>query len=257
MKQRITGKQRITVLLLAAFCVMPMARAFTQSFSAEAVQTAPGMQATRMNLYVSSNEAVRMEVETPQGQIIQQYFPSTSTMRIIYPERREYIEQKSPAPLALPGEMSANPCDQMPDARCENLGQEKIGNQTAIHWKVTRQGANNAAQTMEQWLDMQRGMPLRQIFPNQTRIDATMTGMEQVNGRMTERWDVVMTPAEGEPQQGTQWFDPQLGVTVRETLPNGAVRELRNIVLGEPSAELFTIPRGYRKLDLPQQPSRR
>ena len=104
---------------------------------------------------------------------------------------------------------------------------------------------------------MKRGMPVRQIFPNKTRIDATMTGMEQVNGRMTERWDVVMTPAEGEAQQGTQWFDPQLGVTVRETLPNGAVRELRNIVLGEPAAELFSVPSGYRKLDMPQQPPRR
>ena len=62
MKRRITVKQGITVMMLVASCVTPQAQAFTQSFSAEAVQTAPGMQTTRMKLYVSSNEAVRMEV---------------------------------------------------------------------------------------------------------------------------------------------------------------------------------------------------
>ena len=100
-------------------------------------------------------------------------------------------------------------------------------------------------------------MPVRQIFPNRTRIDARMTGMEQVNGRMAERWDVVMTPAEGQQQKGTQWFDNELGVTVKETLPNGAVRELQNIVLGEPAANLFSVPQGYRKIEMPQQPPRR
>lgn len=242
------------VLILGLLLWMPAAQAFNQSFTAEAIQTAPGMDTVATRLYVAKGKAVRMEVSTPRGDIIQQYFPASGLLRVIYPEQREYIEQKTPAPLALPGQVVTNPCDQMPDARCEKLGEEKIGQLSAVHWRISRQGPGNSVVTMEQWLDKQRGLPLRQLFPNGARIEASLAGRETVNGRDTERWEIVMTPASGEVQRGTQWHDVELDVTVREQLPNGSVRELRNIVLEEPAAALFAVPPGFQKREMPKQP---
>jgi hypothetical protein len=248
---------RSLIAVLAMLLVTPAAWAFEKAFSAEAVQTAPGMEPTRMKFYVAKNNAIRMEMQTPHGEIIQQYFPQSGLLRVIYPAQRQYIEQQSPAPLALPGEVVTNPCDQLPDAQCENLGEETIGQQTAVHWRVSRQGPDNQAQVMEQWLDNKRGVPLRQIFPNGTRIDATLTGIENINGRNAERWEIVMTPITGNPQTGIQWHDPELDVTIRESLPNGSVRELINIETSEPAASLFEVPAGFSRLKMPSQEPRR
>lgn len=249
--------KRSLITVLALLVIAPAASAFEKSFSAEAIQTAPGMEPTRMKFYVAKNNAVRMEMQTPRGEIIQQYFPDSGLLRVIYPAQRQYIEQQSPAPLALPGEVVTNPCEQMPDATCENLGEEKVDEQTAVHWKVTRQGPDNNPQVMEQWLDNKRGVPLRQVFPNGTRIDATLAGIETINGRQAERWEIVMTPKNGQTQTGIQWHDIELDVTIRESLPNGSVRELVNIDTHEPAANLFEIPEGFSRLELPPQQPRR
>ena len=249
--------KRSFIFVLMALVGSPLASGFEKSFSAEAVQTAPGMEPTRIKFYVAKTNAVRMEMQTPRGEIVQQYFPESGVLRVIYPSQRQYIEQISPAPLALPGKVTTNPCEQMPDAKCENLGEVAIGDQMAIHWKVTRQGPDKQSQTMEQWLDKKRGVPLRQTFPNGARIDAKLTGVETVNGRQAERWEIVMTPKDGQTQTGIQWHDTELDVTIRESLPNGSVRELVNIKVGEPAASLFEVPPGFNKLEVSPQEQRR
>jgi hypothetical protein len=133
------------LVVLTFLSGLTAAHAFTQSFSAEAVQTAPGMQATHMKLFVLKDKAVRIEMTTPQG-----YFSDSGLMRVIYPARKEYIEQASPAPLSMPGEVVMNPCDTLPDAKCENMGEESINGMQAIHWKVVRHGPNQSEFTIEQ-----------------------------------------------------------------------------------------------------------
>lgn len=250
-------KSAIAILFLAMLSVVPGAHAFSQSFSAEALQTAPGMQPIRMQLYVSMDKSVRIEMTTPQGDIIQQYFTDKGLMRVIYPERKEYIEQQSAAPLSMPGDVVINPCENMPDAKCESLGEESINGQPAIHWKLTRQGPNQQVFTIEQWLDKKRGITLREKLPNGSSINAIMTGKENINVREAERWEVTMTSVDGKTQSGTRWYDVELGITVREVFPNGSVRELKNIVVKEPDASLFMLPEGYRKIDVPAQPQGR
>jgi len=250
-------KSGFFLVVLTFLSGLTAAHAFTQSFSAEAVQTAPGMQATHMKLFVLKDKAVRIEMTTPQGEIVQQYFSGSGLMRVIYPARKEYIEQKSPAPLSMPGEVAMNPCDNLPDAKCENLGEESINGMQAVHWKVTRHGPNQSVFTIEQWLDKKRGITLREKLPNGASINATMTGNENINGRNSERWDVIMTSVDGKTQTGTRWYDVELGITTRESFPNGSVRELNNIVVKEPSADLFEVPDGFNKLAVPTQPQGR
>ncbi|MCK5360708.1 MAG: hypothetical protein KAJ95_08775 [Gammaproteobacteria bacterium] len=249
-----------TVSLLVVLMIssgLSSAYAFTQSFSAEAIQSAPGIQTTSMKLYVLKDKSVRIEMNTPQGKVVQQYFSDTGLMRVIYPERKEYIEQKSPAPLTMPGEVALNPCDNLPGAKCENLGEESINGKQAIHWKVTRNGPNQAIFIIEQWLDKDRGITLREKLPNGSSINATMTGNEKINGRNSERWDVIMTSEDGKTQSGTRWYDVELGITIRESFPNGSIRELKNIIVKEPAADLFQVPDGFNKLTVPSQPKGR
>lgn len=250
-------KSVVVILICSMLSLATNVYAFSQSFSAEAVQTAPGMQPTHMKLHVSRDKSVRIEMMTPQGEIVQQYFAGSGLMRVLYPARKEYIEQKAPAPLSMPGDVVMNPCDNMPDAKCQNLGVEEINGLPAIHWKVTRKGTNQQLFTMEQWLDKQRGITLREKLPSGARIDAKMTAKENINGRETERWEVTMTSVDGKSQSGTRWFDVDLGITIREAFPNGSVRELQNIVVKEPDPALFSLPKDYRKLDVPAQPQGR
>jgi len=249
-----------SVSLLAVLIIssgLSSAYAFTQSFSAEAIQSAPGIQSTSMKLHVLKDKAVRIEMNTPQGKVVQQYFSDTGLMRVIYPARKEFIEQKSPAPLTMPGEVAMNPCDTLPGAKCENLGEESVNGKQSVHWKVTRNGPDQTPFTIEQWLDKDRGITLRETLPNGTSINATMTGNEDLNGRSAERWDVVMTSVDGKTQSGTRWYDVELGITIRESFPNGSVRELINIQVKEPAAELFQVPDGFNKLTVPSQPKGR
>ena len=250
-------KSGITFLFFLMLATNPGAYAFSQSFSAEAVQTGPGMQPTHMKLYVSSNKSIRIEMATPQGEIVQQYFTDSGLMRVMYPGRKEYLEQQSPAPMSMPGEVAINPCENMPDAKCEKLGEENIEGQPAIHWKITRPGPNRQEFILEQWLDKSRGITLREKLPNGASITAKMAGKEKVNGRDAERWEVVMTALDGKQQTGTRWYDVELGITMREAFPNGSVRELINIEVKEPDADLFKLPEGYRKLDIPARPQGR
>ena len=250
-------KSAIIILICSILLLAADVYAFTQSFSAEAVQTAPGMQPTHMKLHVSRDKSVRIEMMTPQGEIVQQYFAGSGLMRILYPARKEFIEQKAPAPLSMPGDVVMNPCDNMPDANCQNLGVEEINGLPAIHWKVTRKGPNQQVFTVEQWLDKQRGITLREKLPSGASIDAKMTAKVNINGREAERWEVTMTSVDGKSQSGIRWFDVELGITIREAFPNGSVRELQNIVVKEPDPALFSLPKDYRKLDVPAQPQGR
>lgn len=247
----------ITLFLSLLLVAAPDSFAGGQAFSAEAIQKAPGMTTIRMKMYVSGDKSVRIEMPTPQGEIVQQYISSSGLMRVLYPDRKEYLEQLSPAPLVMPGTVSQNPCDNMPDFKCEKLGNEKINGRDAVHWAITRQGSNTPEFKIEQWLDIKRGITLRELLPNGTSINASMAGTENTNGRVAERWEVVMTMKDGKTQSGTRWYDSELGITIREAFPNGSVRELQNIVVKEPDASLFVLPKDYKKLDVPAQPQRR
>ncbi len=244
-----------TIFLFLSISVYTFAN--VKSFSAEAVQSAPGMQSTRMNLFVSGDKSVRIEMSTPQGKVIQQYIASSGVMRVLYPDTKEYLEQKSSAPFSMPGEEVLNPCENMPYSNCEKIGDEKVNGQQAVHWKIKRPGRDGKEFIVEQWLDKKRGITLREQLPNGININASMVGSEEVNGRETERWEVIMTAADGKTQTSTRWYDKELGITVREVFPNGSVRELKNIQVRKPDAKLFMLPEGYRKLDVPAQPQRR
>ena len=77
-------------------------------------------------------------------------------------------------------------------------------------------------------------------------------GVETVNGRSTEKWEITFSRGE---QSATSvvWVDRSLAMPVREELPGGFVKELRDIKIGPQPAGLFQVPKDYKRVEMPQQ----
>jgi hypothetical protein len=70
-------------------------------------------------------------------------------------------------------------------------------------------------------------------------------GVLEIDGRPTTEWRV--TSAAGDSSQ--RWIDSRLGFPVRMRLSDGAILALANVRVAAQSAELFAVPRSYRRLD--------
>ena len=56
---------------------------------------------------------------------------------------------------------------------------------------------------------------------------------------------MVAFSGSGEQMRGTQWYDNELDVVVKQEYQNDAIDELRNIKVGEVSKMKFSVPKGY------------
>ncbi len=50
-------------------------------------------------------------------------------------------------------------------------------------------------------------------------------------------------------KQGTQWYDNELDIVVKQEYQNDIVDELRNIKVGEVSKKMFIVPNDYALFD--------
>jgi hypothetical protein len=230
-------------------------------FSAEAVQTsAKGEQGPVAKMFVGGNGMRRTEYSQNNQRVVQIAMPEQGMMWMVFPDQGSYMERRMPS-MASGGSAGKddNPCAGQPGLNCRLLGEETIDGRQAKKWEVS---ANRQGQvvTTTQWIDNERGFPVRQEMPRGGVMELKMTGTEQLRGRSVEKWEMVMTPPEGQgqPIRSVQWFDPELEIAIREELPDGSVRELRNIQVGAQPESLFQVPAGYQKVEPPaQQPMQR
>jgi outer membrane lipoprotein-sorting protein len=222
-------------------------------FSAEMYQKAPQGQEVQGKIHVGKD---RMRTEMTQGgqQMIQIVDNAQRVQWMINPAQRSYMEQRAPAdgPAPAPAKAGGNPCEGMPGATCRSLGSDPLQGRAAEKWELTmtQQGQSY---TMTQWIDQERGMPLRQEMPNQQIMELKMVGPDTLGGRAVEKWEVTLSQGGKPVQTSHQWYDPELKIAIREEIPGGYVREFRNIQVGPQPAELFSIPAGLTKVE-PQPP---
>jgi hypothetical protein len=69
--------------------------------------------------------------------------------------------------------------------------------------------------------------------------------VEQVNGRSCDHWQI--THKDGKVTNA--WIDQKLHFPIK-SVSDDSTWQLTNIKEGEPSASLFEIPSGYRKMDI-------
>jgi hypothetical protein len=106
----------------------------------------------------------------------------------------------------------------------------------------------------------QAGTPNRPPLPDEpaspcqskeSGITCTKIGPETLNGRQAEKWEMVMTQGQ-QTSRMLVWIDPRLKMAVRQEAAGGYVSELRDIKEAPQPAELFIVPAGYKKVDMPK-----
>ena len=224
-----------------------MAQAAGPSFTADAVQSHP-KHGTQQGKLTVSDLGTRFEV-TQQGQTRVQIYDAVSGLtRALMPAQKTYMEWRGGG--GVPGVKPATPCPPNKQISCEKVAEETVGNVAAEKWQLRLQQGRTAMM----WWDAKRRMVVRQEADNGQVMQMTFLGGVRLDGRDVESWRTVYQSANGQQNQTEQYYDPAIGLAVRETFANGVVRELRNIKMVEPDPKLFQVPAGYRKIDPPRRP---
>lgn len=259
---RIQKPLRIVALLSAAVVVSATVSAQAQTpgvqFSAEMLTHGPDAPPTTGKMFVGDGR-VRIEMVQDGREIVRISDHQRRMDWVLFPEQKNYIEhaasqgvEVNAAPAVQPS-AETNPCTGLQNVTCQRIGEEAVAGRPAIKWEmlVTRDGKTL---TGTQWLDVERGLPLKYQMPNGQSMELTMLGSETLNGRTVEKWEMTTVLPNQPPMQSTQWYDPELKLEVRAEFPGGYVRELSNIVIGPQPDALFSIPADYVTMPPPEQP---
>ena len=77
-------------------------------------------------------------------------------------------------------------------------------------------------------------------------------GAETINGRVTEKWQITSPTKDGE-LTTSQWFDPELGIPIRELIPGKLMREMNDIKVAPQPDQQFLLPVGAEQIEPPNQ----
>lgn len=222
------------------------------AFSADTVNTAPKGQAVTGKMFVG-RDGIRREYTRNGKQVIEITNESKRMAWLLFPQEKTYLEQSSAPPK---GANSAdkdlsNPCAGAPQSvTCNNLGVENVHGRAADKWEIISSHQERTSRVV-QWIDKQRHMPIKQEFPGGSS-EYRMIGKDMVNDRQTEKWELTQHQDRDQKTSRTlQWYDPKLKLHIREELPGGYVRELKNIQEGSQPVSLFELPPGYQKKEMP------
>jgi hypothetical protein len=226
-------------------------------FSANMVRRGPDGQVTSGKMFVGDGRT-RMEMSQQGQEVIRINDQNRHMEWILFPDQQSYLERGAPpgaeAAAAAPKQLSAeaDPCAAMPGVTCRRVGVEDVNGRPAVKWEMstTQQGETL---TGAQWLDQERGLPLKSVMPNGPTMELKILGQETIDGRRVEKWETTMTVPKQQPIRTFQWYDPELKLAVREEFPGGYVSELKNIRVGPQPDDLFSVPAGYKRMSMPQE----
>ncbi len=226
------------------------AMAGSVSFTADATQHHPQYGAKHGKVYVGA-QGVRFEYRHQGMPVAEIFRAGDKSVITVMPLRRTYMERTAEAAPYLPGLAPGKPCEVMRDAKCEAVSKEKI---EAIDTEKYRIELPKAPGPIYVWWDASRNLPIRQELFDGRAIHASLIGTSRYEGRMVERWETSYLAAGGLVNRTVQLFDPEIGLAVQENHPDGSVRRLSNIRIGEPDASLFEAPENFHKVEPPAPP---
>ena len=111
--------------------------------------------------------------------------------------------------MPAPPSAEHDPCDGWQAVTCRRVGVDQVAGRSAVQWEmsVTREGKTL---TGTQWLDVERGLPLKYAMPNGQAMELKQLGTETIAGRAVEKWEMTVTMPNQTPVRTLQWFDPVL-----------------------------------------------
>lgn len=219
-------------------------------FSADAFQKGPQTPSIKARMFVGKMR-VRKEY-TSNGQPLVEIFDAKKQHAVLLmPAQHVYMErQGNVAGVMSNTDKTTNPCRGQKQASCKKLGRESVNGRTADKWQMLMR-RDGKEMTALYWIDSERNMLIKQVLPDGTTTEMRLTGKEKVNGRDTEKWEMTATNPQGKTMRSLQWYDPELKIAIREEMPGGYVRELKNISVASQPDTLFEIPAGYTMIRQP------
>lgn len=240
----------IVVLAVCLWSAFQIAIARTVEFSATAIQQFPQGQVklARMNV---GRYGVRREYTYHGQQVIEVYHHGKGMQYVILPAQKIYQVIESVArenTQKKSGKLSTSPCSGIKDEQCKFLKKEMVNGRLADKWEINRQIEGRKLKALI-WVDVDRGQALRQFFPDGGIVETSQMGTETLGDRLTEKWVIKSSRPDGFSEMIFQWYDPELGIVIKEVLPGGYRRELKDIRMGTQTDELFEIPAGYSRVE--------
>ena len=219
------------------------------SFSADAVQIRNG-ESNHARIFWT-DDRVRFEYLEQGVAMVQIYDILNKKIVWLDAENKVYLvrglsaEQVSTE--AVKTSLTENPCSVFENAHCTRLKETVINQRNAVKWLITISRDEDELHIF-QWLDKEYGVVLKQENPDGSRLSVNIEEDQEVNGRPARKVDMYamqnMTVL-----HGTQWFDNELEVVVRQVFSDGAIDELRNIKVQPLAPTLFSIPDGYEQIE--------
>jgi hypothetical protein len=240
-------------LLAAGLGLFGLATVQAQSnvqFSAQTLQSSPDGKSRTAQMYVGDNQ-VRLEHDADGQSTVEIYDLKNQRVLLLIPDKKVYMQRDLPHsgasnPMLPPKD--SNPCAALADAQCKKIGTDSLFGRSVVQWEVTVESQGKQLRSLH-WIDDQRHMSLRDVWPDGATTESILEGTESLNGRATERWRRTTTLPDGKKQTTTQWYDPELKIAVREELPGGYFREITNIRVAPQPPALFQVPAGYRRVE--------
>lgn len=216
-------------------------------FSAEAVQVSPGRPPLVSTMYVSKN-AVRTEMVQQGNRVIDIFYVKEGKRLLLYPDKKLYLEQNNlPIPNSISNTSKKTPCEGGVDVKCKKLGKETLDKIKVEKWQIEKNINGKIFKSLH-WIDSKRNLSVKDMFPDGGLSQLMMMGKEKLNGRNVERWESRYTHPSGQNRVSRQWYDPQLKMVIKEELPGGYLRELKNIKVTKQEKTLFKLPKDFKKL---------
>ncbi len=229
-------------------------------FSATAVQKAPDKSDYLRRMYIAKNK-VRTESVFNNVRLIEIVKMKMQERIVLLPEHKVYLQQQNNNPVMqeLAGSnKNAKPCEGLTNTSCVMLIKEMINERPTEKWEFTIKQNDQKRRSLH-WIDVEHRMVVREFMPDGTVMELIPKGVEMLNGRSSEKWLWQLLSSDGQKRTSTQWYDPELKMTIREEIEGGYIRELRDIKIGSHKDELFEIPPGYKRVEdiqeymMPQQ----
>jgi len=215
------------------------------SFSARSVQTTPD-QPDRVGTITRSGSYLRLEFEQDGQRVIQIIHPTEGLTYILYPETRSYVEQQGAIQPEEFVESYAPPCPAPAEEAgllCNRLGLDVYQSIPVERWHIS---APDESQMVILW-DPTRKRALRQEMSNSVVVQMTFLENTVIEGRQAEHWVTEISRQGAATQRNEWWYDPELKLVLRETLPGNTLRTLESISTGPVDPTVFIVPDGWQR----------
>lgn len=231
------------VLVVLLVCFSSQLKAV--SFTADAVQIR-GDNVSRAKMYWLDGN-VRFEY-VENGVAIAQIFDNKNN-KIIWLDRakKTYLKKEMPENdrvISNKSKKATDPCKQFAGAECLFLKRTKLNGREADKWLITLDNEGGDFHIF-QWIDAEYKNIIRQQNSDGSGLSVEIEDGKKVNGRDVRKLTMIAYSANGEKQQGVQWYDNKLDIVVKQQYQLDVIDELQNIKVGEVSKNLFTIPKGF------------